>query len=57
MEKHFCKTLCLLDNQHVIDEHLRWEYLKYDIEKFTKKYAKAIAENVRKEKDSPEKKN
>ena len=55
MKKHICETLCLLDNQHIIDEHLRWEYLKYEIRKFTKKYAKAIAENLRKEKDSLEK--
>ena len=56
MKKHICETLCLLDNQHVIDKHLRWKHLKYDIRKFTKKHAKAIAENVRKEKDSLEKK-
>ena len=29
--------------------------MKYEIRKFTKKYAKAIAENVRTEKDSQEK--
>ena len=54
MKKHICETLCLLDNQHITDEHLRWEYLKYEIRKLTKKYKKAIAENVRKEIDSLE---
>ena len=44
MKKHIYETLCLLDNQHITDEHLIFR-------KFTKKYAKAIAENVRKEKD------
>ena len=36
-EKHICETLCVLDNQYVADEYLRWEYLKYGIRKFTKK--------------------
>ena len=51
MEKHICETLCLLDNQYITDENLRWENLKYEIRKFTKKYRKAIAENIRKEID------
>ena len=54
IKKIICETLCLLDNHHIIDEHLRWEYLKYEIRKFTKKYAKPIAENLRKEKYSLE---
>ena len=54
MEKHICETLCLLDNRHRTDQNLRWEYLKYEIRKFTKKYAKAVAENARKEIDSLE---
>ena len=56
MKKQICgtETLCLLDNQHITDEHLRWEYLKYEIRKFTKSYAKAIAENKIKEIDSIE---
>ena len=54
MKKHTCETLCLLDNQHITDEHLRCEYLKYGIRKFTKKYAQAVAENARKETDSLE---
>ena len=48
MKKHIYETLCLLDNQHITAEHLIFQ-------KFTKKYAKAMAENVRKEKDSLEK--
>ena len=51
MKKHICETL---DNQHITDEHLRWEYLKYEIRKVIKKYAKAIVENARKEIDSLE---
>ena len=54
MKKHICETLCLLDNQRITDEHLWWEYLKYEIRKFAKKYAKAVAENARKEIDSLE---
>ena len=54
MKKDNCETLCLLDNQHITDEHLRWEFLKYEIRKFTKKYANAVAENERKEIDSLE---
>ena len=37
IKKHICETLCLLDNQHITDERLRWGYLKYEIRKFTKK--------------------
>ena len=54
MKKHICETSCLLDSQHITDEHLRWEFLKYEIRRFTKKYAKAIAENARKEIDALE---
>ena len=52
MKKHIRETLSFLHNQHITDEHLRWEYLKYEIRKFTKKYAKTIAKNARKETDS-----
>ena len=31
MKKPICETLCFLDNQHMTDEHLRWEYWKYEI--------------------------
>lgn len=48
MTKHICKTFCLLDNQHITDEHLTWKYLKYGVRKFTEKYAKAVAENEKK---------
>ena len=54
MKKHICETWCLLDNQHITEEHLRWQCLKYEIRKFPPKYAKAIAENTRKEIDSLE---
>ena len=47
MKKNIYETLSFLDNQHITDDHLRWEYLKYEIQKLTK--------NVRKEKDSVEK--
>ena len=46
--------LCLLDNQHITDENLRWKYLKYENRKFTRIYVKAVAENARKEIDSLE---
>ena len=26
--KHICEALCLLDNPHITEEHLRWVYLK-----------------------------
>ena len=41
MKKHICETLCLWNNQHITGEHLRWEYLKYKIHKFTKKTCKS----------------
>ena len=50
MKKHIFESFCLLDNhQRITDEHRRWKYLKYEIRKFTKKYAKVVAENARKE--------
>ena len=57
MEKHIYETLCLLDNQHVNDVISKMRIFEYEIRKFTNKYAvnrKAVAENVRKEKDSLE---
>ena len=53
MKKHICELLCLLDNQHITDDHIRWEYLKNEIRKFTKNMLQL--KNVRKEKDSIEK--
>ena len=38
MKKHICETLCLLDSQHITDEHL-----KYEIRKFAKTYAKELS--------------
>ena len=54
MEKHIYETLCLLDNQHVNDVTSEMGIFEYEIRKFTNKYAKAVAENARKEKDSLE---
>ena len=51
MKKYICETLCLLDNQEITDEQLRWEYLKYEIRKSTKRFVKATAGNARKETD------
>ena len=48
MTKHICEAFCLLHNQHITDEHLRWEYLKYGLQKFTEKNEEAIVENERK---------
>ena len=39
MKKHICETLCLLDNQHITNEHL-----KYEIRKFAKTYAKELSD-------------
>ena len=54
MEKHIYETLCLLDNQHVNDVTSKMGIFEYEIRKFTNKYAKAVAENARKGKDSLE---
>ena len=42
------ETLCLLGDQNITDEHLRWEYLKYEIRKFTKKNCKSHSRKCKK---------
>ena len=53
-KKQIFETLCLLGDQNITDEHPRWEYLKYEIRKFTKKNCKSHSRNARKEIDSLE---
>ena len=50
MEKHIISTLENLKNKNITDEQNAWEYLKYEIRKFSKTFSK---EAVRSKKIEP----
>ena len=43
MKKHIISTLENLKNENITDEQSVWEYLKYEIRKFSKKFSKEAA--------------
>ena len=45
-------TVKMLYNNNFKDEQVRWEYLKYEIHKFTIRFKKNLAKEVRKRKNS-----
>ena len=56
IKEHILLTIKMLDNDDLRDEQVRWEYLKYEIQKFTIRFSKNLAEEVRKETQSLEEK-
>ena len=40
MKNQIFETLRILDQDKITDKHLRWEYLKYEIRKFTMTFSK-----------------
>ena len=56
IKEHILLTIKVLDNDDLRDERVRWEYLKYDIRKFTIRFSKNFAKEVRKETQSLEEK-
>ena len=42
MKNQILETLCMLNQDKITDKHLRWEYLKYEIRKFTMNFSKNL---------------
>ena len=55
MENQIIKTLHTLDQDKITDTHLRWEYLKYKIMKYTKNVSKNLVKEENKERNFLEK--
>ena len=49
-------TLSMLDEDKITDKHLRWEYLKYEIRKFTINFSGKLAKEENKFQNFLEKK-
>ena len=45
-------TVKMLENDDLRDGQVRWEYIKYEIQKFTIRFSKNLAKEVRKETQS-----
>ena len=45
MKKIILGTLNELFNENVLDDQVKWEYLKYNIRKYTIKFSKELAKN------------
>ena len=47
MKEHISTCLNLLEKENILNDQVRWEYLKYEIRKFPIKFSKAQAKKVR----------
>ena len=56
IKEHILFTIKMLDNDDLRDETVRWEYLKYEIQKFAICFAKNLSKEVRKKTQYLEKK-
>ena len=48
MKKFILDTLNELFNENTLDDQVNWEYLKYNIRKYTTKFFKKLAKNTNK---------
>ena len=48
MKKFISDTLNELFNENVLDDQVKWEYLKYNIRKYTINFSKKLAKNTNK---------
>ena len=55
MKNQISETLRMLDQDRITDKHLRWEYLKYEIRKFTMNFSKNLVKEVNKDRNVLEK--
>lgn len=55
MKKHITSTLKNLNDEGIVDEQVRWEFLKYEIRKFTRMFSKNLHQKENTEKNSLEK--
>ena len=42
MKNQILETLRMLNQDKITDKHLRWEFLKYEIRKFTMNFSKSL---------------
>ena len=56
MKEQISTCLNLLEKENILDDQVRWEYLKYEVRKFSIKFSKAQAKKLRWEKVLLEKK-
>ena len=56
MKEHIYTCLNLLEKENIVDDQVRWEYLKYEARKFPIKFSKAQANKLRLERVLLEKK-
>ena len=56
MKEHISACLNLLENKNILDDQVRWEYLKYELRKFSITFSKAQAKKLRLERVLLEKK-
>ena len=57
MREHISTCLNLLEKENIVDQQVRWEYLKYAVRKFSIKCSKAQGKIIRLERVFREKKN
>ena len=55
IENQIFETLRTLDQNKITDKHLRWEYLKYEIRKFTMNFSKNLVKEENKDRNFLEK--
>ena len=47
MKAHIVNTQKNLDKENIKDDQARWEYLKYEIRKFSIKFSKLLSKNTK----------
>ena len=47
MKEHISTCLNLLEKENILDDQVRWEYLKYEARKFSIKFSKVQAKKLR----------
>ena len=47
MKKHISTSLNLLEKENILEDQVRWEYLIYEVRKFSIKFSKVLAKNLR----------
>ena len=55
MKNQISETLRMLDQDKITDKRLRWEYLKYEIRKFTMNFSKNLVKEDNKDQNVLEK--
>ena len=49
MKNQISETIRMLDQDKLTDTHLRWEFLKYEIRKFTINYSRKLVKEENKD--------